>query len=160
MDSDQVTRVAGESEDSRTLREQLTRQLDVLGKGLEICKRFAGLRVSGDSIFVSSATVFNDLPDSDNHESDTIELTSRLREANRVATSKSVVPTPESPHLSDVVPEVEVVLEEPEPMPVPEAAIEFETKAVGMTDDDFCSGIPTKRSKKKLQKQSIWSPDQ
>ncbi|KAK3935347.1 dynamin family protein [Diplogelasinospora grovesii] len=50
MPSDLVSRIAGESEESRTQREQLTRQLDVLRKGLDTCKRFAGLRIGGKNI--------------------------------------------------------------------------------------------------------------
>jgi hypothetical protein len=38
--SDVVTSVAGESEESRAKRKQLTNQLDVLVQGLETCKRF------------------------------------------------------------------------------------------------------------------------
>ncbi|KAK3352495.1 P-loop containing nucleoside triphosphate hydrolase protein [Lasiosphaeria hispida] len=47
MSDDQVARIAGESEESRMRREQLTKQLDVLRKGLETCKRFVGLRIGG-----------------------------------------------------------------------------------------------------------------
>ncbi|KAK0719412.1 P-loop containing nucleoside triphosphate hydrolase protein [Lasiosphaeris hirsuta] len=47
MPDDQVSRIAGESEESRTQREQLTKQLGVLKKGLETCKRFVGLRIGG-----------------------------------------------------------------------------------------------------------------
>ena len=47
MDATQVTRIAGESEESRALRDDLTKQLGILGKGLETCKRFAGLRLGG-----------------------------------------------------------------------------------------------------------------
>ena len=46
MSDDQVSRIASESEGSRTQREQLARQLDVLRKGLEICNRLASLSVS------------------------------------------------------------------------------------------------------------------
>ncbi|KAH6632477.1 P-loop containing nucleoside triphosphate hydrolase protein [Chaetomium tenue] len=47
MSPELVSRIAGESEDSRTEREQLSRQLAVLGNGLLTCKRFAGFRVGG-----------------------------------------------------------------------------------------------------------------
>jgi hypothetical protein len=40
-----VTEIAGESEENRAQREQLTKQLDVLMKGSETCKRF--VRVLG-----------------------------------------------------------------------------------------------------------------
>ncbi|CZT11995.1 probable vacuolar sorting protein VPS1, dynamin, and related proteins [Rhynchosporium agropyri] len=45
MSADLVTRIAGESEENRAQREQLTRQLDVLMKGSETCKSFIGVRV-------------------------------------------------------------------------------------------------------------------
>ncbi|KAF7503507.1 hypothetical protein GJ744_003658 [Endocarpon pusillum] len=47
MPADLVTHIAGESEVNRAQREQLTRQLDVLMKGSETCKRFIGVRVLG-----------------------------------------------------------------------------------------------------------------
>ncbi|KAI4088258.1 MAG: hypothetical protein LQ339_008737 [Xanthoria mediterranea] len=45
MPPDLVTRIAGESEQNRTQREQLNKQLDVLVKGSETCKRFIGVRL-------------------------------------------------------------------------------------------------------------------
>ena len=47
MSADLVTAIAGESEENRAKREQLTKQLDVLTKGSEICKRFIVLKVIG-----------------------------------------------------------------------------------------------------------------
>ncbi len=47
MLEDQVARIAGESDETRTEREQLNKQLAVLRNGLETCKRFAGFRISG-----------------------------------------------------------------------------------------------------------------
>ena len=47
MPDEIVTRIAGESEESRAEREQLMRQLEVLRAGLETCKRFASVRVAG-----------------------------------------------------------------------------------------------------------------
>jgi len=47
MSADFVTSMAGESEESRTRREQLTKQLDVLIKGSDTCKRFIGVRLLG-----------------------------------------------------------------------------------------------------------------
>jgi hypothetical protein len=47
MAADLVTYIAGESEENRALREQLTKQLDVLMKGSETCKRFIGARLFG-----------------------------------------------------------------------------------------------------------------
>ena len=47
MAADLVDSVAGESEENRAQREQLTKQLDVLIKGSETCKRFIGIRALG-----------------------------------------------------------------------------------------------------------------
>ena len=47
MATDRVNSIAGESEESRALREQLTKQLDILMKGSETCKRFIGVRTLG-----------------------------------------------------------------------------------------------------------------
>lgn len=47
MSPDLVTSMAGESEESRAQREQLAKQLDVLTKGSETCKRFIGVRLLG-----------------------------------------------------------------------------------------------------------------
>lgn len=47
MSDDDVARMAVESEETRTEREQLNKQLDVLRNGLETCKRFVGFKVSG-----------------------------------------------------------------------------------------------------------------
>lgn len=48
MPADLVASIAGESEENRAQREQLTRQLDVLMKGSETCKRFIGIRGFGE----------------------------------------------------------------------------------------------------------------
>lgn len=45
MSADLVTSIAGESEENRAQREQLTKQLDVLIKGSITCKRFIGVRL-------------------------------------------------------------------------------------------------------------------
>ncbi|KAL5041207.1 hypothetical protein BDW71DRAFT_212352 [Aspergillus fruticulosus] len=45
-----VTRIAGESEENRSLREQLNRKLQVLGRGTEICQQFVGIRCSAETI--------------------------------------------------------------------------------------------------------------
>jgi hypothetical protein len=44
MPASLVTSIAGESEENRAQREQLTRQLDVLTKGSKTYKRFIGVR--------------------------------------------------------------------------------------------------------------------
>jgi hypothetical protein len=48
MPADLVTGVAGESDENRAQREQLTGQLDVLMKGSETCKRFIGIKALGE----------------------------------------------------------------------------------------------------------------
>ena len=45
MSTDLVTIIAGESEESRAQREQLTKQLEVLSKGADTCKHFIGVRL-------------------------------------------------------------------------------------------------------------------
>jgi hypothetical protein len=47
MSADLVTSIAGESDENRALREQLAKQLDVLMKGSDTCKRFIGARLFG-----------------------------------------------------------------------------------------------------------------
>ena len=47
MPADLVTSIAGESEENRAQREQLNKQLEVLMKGTETCKRFIGVRILG-----------------------------------------------------------------------------------------------------------------
>lgn len=47
MSADLVTSMAGESEESRGQREQFAKQLDVLTKGSDTCKRFIGVRLLG-----------------------------------------------------------------------------------------------------------------
>lgn len=44
MEPDMVIRIAGETKEYRSLREQLGKKLDILGRGLETCKRFVGIR--------------------------------------------------------------------------------------------------------------------
>lgn len=51
MPADLVTSIAGESEENRAQREQLTKQLDVLMKGFNTCKRFTGIRNLGRKSF-------------------------------------------------------------------------------------------------------------
>lgn len=47
MPADLVSRVAGESEVNSAQREELKKQLEVLLKGSDTCKRFIGLRLPG-----------------------------------------------------------------------------------------------------------------
>lgn len=59
MSDDHVAHIAGESEETRSEREQLGKQLDVLRNGLETCKRFVGFRVSGGEDSDSSPCYIN-----------------------------------------------------------------------------------------------------
>lgn len=58
MPADLVTSIAGESEENRAQREQLNKQLEVLMKGTETCKRFIGVRIldADDSTTQSGTT--------------------------------------------------------------------------------------------------------
>lgn len=47
MPADFVTSIAGEIEENRTEREQLTKQLGILTKGSDTCRRFIGVRLLG-----------------------------------------------------------------------------------------------------------------
>ncbi|PMD66783.1 uncharacterized protein K444DRAFT_659015 [Hyaloscypha bicolor E] len=47
MSADLVTCIAGESEENRAQRAQLNKQLEVLMKGIETCRRFVGVRILG-----------------------------------------------------------------------------------------------------------------
>lgn len=49
MPPDLVDRIAGESEEKLRRREELERQLGVLDKGSDFCKRFAGMKLVGKS---------------------------------------------------------------------------------------------------------------
>ncbi|RPA92076.1 hypothetical protein L873DRAFT_1750965 [Choiromyces venosus 120613-1] len=75
MPADLVISIAGESEESRAQREQLTKQLEVLMKGTETCKRFIGVRIlDADNSTVQSGTTSSsadyDLSDSDEESGD------------------------------------------------------------------------------------------
>lgn len=48
MADDMVTRIAGESEESRSIRHRLNMKLSVLNQGLETCRRFVGIRYLGN----------------------------------------------------------------------------------------------------------------
>jgi hypothetical protein len=48
MPAEKVTRIAGESEENQALREQLNKKLQILRTGYETCKRFVGIRASGE----------------------------------------------------------------------------------------------------------------
>lgn len=49
MPPDLVGRIAGESDERLCQREQLEKQLDVLRKGSDFCKRFVGMKVAGEA---------------------------------------------------------------------------------------------------------------
>lgn len=47
MPNDKITEIAGESEENCSLREQISKKLHILTRGLETCKRFASARTLG-----------------------------------------------------------------------------------------------------------------
>jgi hypothetical protein len=58
MDSGLVTLIAGESEENRTTRQELTKKLGILQAGRDTCKRFINVRLVGKKAvgdFVASA---------------------------------------------------------------------------------------------------------
>ncbi|KAL3476025.1 dynamin family protein [Aspergillus californicus] len=48
MPPELVTRIAGESKENQSLRDQLNRKLQILKTGFDICKRFVGIRCFGE----------------------------------------------------------------------------------------------------------------
>jgi hypothetical protein len=58
LDADTVKSVAGESEESRAKRKQLTSHLEVLARGLETCKRFMVGKLQGMWAVVPQYIVF------------------------------------------------------------------------------------------------------
>ncbi|KAK6948763.1 hypothetical protein Daesc_010534 [Daldinia eschscholtzii] len=48
MSPELVERIAGESQESRAMREELTKKIDVLQKGSDTCKRFVDSKLSAD----------------------------------------------------------------------------------------------------------------
>lgn len=57
MSDETVSRLAGESEESRAEREKLNRQVQVLQSGLETCNRFASVRMGGGMEPLTPATL-------------------------------------------------------------------------------------------------------
>ncbi|KAI1468997.1 dynamin family protein [Daldinia caldariorum] len=51
MSPDLVERIAGESRESRVMREELNKKIDVLQKGSDTCKRFIDSKLSGKTTF-------------------------------------------------------------------------------------------------------------
>lgn len=47
MPESKVTQIAGETNESRAVREMLRRDLDTLDSGLKICKKHLGFQFSG-----------------------------------------------------------------------------------------------------------------
>ncbi|MCJ1392161.1 hypothetical protein MMC18_005028 [Xylographa bjoerkii] len=110
MSAELVTSMAGESEESRTQREQLIKQLDVLTQGSGICKRFIGVRLLGadDGATPSDSEVNDDSVNDDPSDS---------YEASGIS-SEFVRPRRQSVEIS------EIAIEESTPTPTPAAAPE------------------------------------
>ncbi|KAJ5335737.1 uncharacterized protein N7506_005673 [Penicillium brevicompactum] len=64
MSDELVTQIAGESEESRSLREQLNKKLRVLAKGSDTCRRFVGIRGLGKKLATPSRIETNSIKNS------------------------------------------------------------------------------------------------
>ncbi|KAK4150761.1 interferon-induced GTP-binding protein Mx [Chaetomidium leptoderma] len=134
MPADQVTRVAGESEETRTERDQLNKQIEVLRSGLETCKRFVGFRISGGRSVDDSLTTQTDRHGSvENYP----HGFGRSPDSESESEETKLEPMPE---LEPEEPDLELELE-PEPEPEPEP----ETKP-----------LLKKKKKKKKSSSSLW----
>lgn len=60
MPANLITRIAGESKESQTIREQLNKELSILGKGSETCKRFVRSKTDGMSAITGPQVVIRD----------------------------------------------------------------------------------------------------
>ncbi|KAK5653198.1 hypothetical protein OQA88_9096 [Cercophora sp. LCS_1] len=156
MANDQVTRVAGESEDSRAKRHQLSRQIEVLRNGLDVCKNFVGLKIGGDVI--TTTTPGKDLglmvEEEDEHfdVSPAISHTPTSTQSVAYAAPESE-PEPVEPEPERVEEFVEEFVEEPEPEPEPEAESVAEPVVQPTDPFEFWGiGTPSKKKKKKKGK--------
>ncbi|KAL2018372.1 hypothetical protein VTK56DRAFT_907 [Thermocarpiscus australiensis] len=105
MSDEQVARIAWESEETRTERERLSRQLEVLRNGLDTCRRFVGFRVSGGSIFVPAKQGNNF--DSFGHSFDGLEEPSDAHSRQETVSVRSASPTPETAYVPSPLPVAE-----------------------------------------------------
>jgi hypothetical protein len=60
MPANLITRFAGESKESQTVREQLNKELSILSKGSETCKRFVRSKTDGMSAITGPQVVIRD----------------------------------------------------------------------------------------------------
>ncbi|KAL3422985.1 dynamin family protein [Phlyctema vagabunda] len=138
MAVDLVVSVAGESEENCAQREQLSRQLDVLMKGSETCKRFIGIGVlDADNNGIESIW-----PKSPNRKSSDSDTWSR-------SGSEKVISPPESSHIRES--QGSEVIEYPSKN-FPEAAVPESDFSYG--DDVWDLGAGLKKSKRKGKKSS------
>lgn len=72
MPEDLITQIAGESEESQSLREQLSKKLWILKKGSDTCRRFVGIRGPGKRITPLFALLLS-LPEPSNELETTLE---------------------------------------------------------------------------------------
>ncbi|PMD34432.1 dynamin family protein [Hyaloscypha variabilis F] len=99
--------IAGESEENRTQRELLTRQLDVLMKGSETCKRFIGVRGLGvDDRTIQGSDSFIPVPDPDSSDFDessfvSSDETRSLRGSRSEHSDKEIAKDTEDPIVSE-----------------------------------------------------------
>jgi hypothetical protein len=108
MPADLVTRIAGESEENRGQREQLTKQLDVLMKGSDTCKRFIGVRLLDTDDTTQFDSQFNSDSANDEYSDSDQESNDSLQDDVRSLTDRSEVTetTEESP--ADIIVTAEV----------------------------------------------------
>lgn len=160
MPADLVTRIAGESEENRAQREQLSKQLDVLMKGSDTCKRFIGVRLLGkkaSTVFLSrqllmywidvdDGTIQLDLKfNAANNNSDNFDVTSDdpIQEEARPLSDRSI-----SCRSS---PLEEFKVESGWETPGPEFSVVSEVDVVKAPDEEVSYS-----SKKKSKKSKIW----
>ncbi|KAJ0100684.1 hypothetical protein J7T55_002027, partial [Diaporthe amygdali] len=137
MKAELVAHIAGESEENQTYREQLNRQLEVLGKGAEICKQFAFVKIRADSVPVTDEV-------SNNHR-------------NRMIHNKGIGPHFENPasQISETVAYEENTGEESFPLDetVPESSVcDSEPKTAEMSDPWVSFSVLKEKKKKKKGK--------
>ncbi|KAH6655546.1 P-loop containing nucleoside triphosphate hydrolase protein [Truncatella angustata] len=131
MAPDLVARIAGETEEVQTMRNQLMRQLAVLSSGAETCKQFATTKLSVDEELVQ-----------DDEEEETDDL-DEIKKKSAVDSNLSSVDSPSSPPQAHLA---EIEQTSPEDLEQPVADSYW-----GMPDR------PKKSSKKTKKKVSEWN---
>ncbi|KAF5015725.1 hypothetical protein F66182_12841, partial [Fusarium sp. NRRL 66182] len=100
MAPEMVTSIAGETKEYRSLREQLSKKLDILVRGLETCKKFVGIRGIESNTKPASTSVIHS-PRGELHSSVSTPLPEDFR-LPAEETDAQATP-PEEPQLSPVI---------------------------------------------------------